>query len=133
MNRATRSKLAQYARHMRRHMPLSEKLLWNRFLRTYPMHFSPQILVGPYIVDFYCRKVKLSIELDGSQHYEENQMLYDEIRTTYLEMEGIKEMRFPNSDIYENFEGVCEAIHQEVEKRRNDLWTLSLEGLKNKH
>lgn len=133
MNRAIRSKLARYARHMRSNMPAAERLLWFHFLQDYPIRFSRQILVGPYIVDFYCRKVRLSIELDGSQHYEKKQMFYDEIRTNYLEMEGIKEIRFSNSDIYENFEGVCEVIHQEVEKRRNDLSIIPLALLKNKH
>lgn len=126
MNRAARSKLAEYARLMRRNMPPAEQILWYRFLRSYPVRFSRQILIGPYIVDFYCRKVRLSIELDGSQHYEEENRLHDEIRTTYLEMEGIKEIRFPNSYIRENFEGVCEFIHKEVQKRRNDYSEIPL-------
>lgn len=74
----------------------------------------------------------MSIELDGSQHYEESQRKYDEVRTTYLEMKGIKELRFPNSYMWDNFEGVCECIHQEVQKRRNDLWTIPLQLVKNK-
>ncbi|MBX9032560.1 endonuclease domain-containing protein [Gordonibacter massiliensis (ex Traore et al. 2017)] len=126
MNRAERSRLAEHARFMRRNMTAAEKKLWYQFLCDYPIRFSSQIIVGPYIVDFLSRKIKLSIELDGSQHYEESQRKYDEVRTTYLEMEGIKELRFPNSYIWDNFEGVCECIHQEVQKRRNDLWTIPL-------
>ena len=126
MNRAERSRLAEHARFMRRTMTAAEKKLWYQFLCDYPIRFSSQIIVGPYIVDFLSRKIKLSIELDGSQHYEESQRKYDEVRTTYLEMEGIKELRFPNSYIWDNFEGVCECIHQEVQKRRNDLWTIPL-------
>lgn len=79
------------------------------------------------------RKVRLSIELDGSQHYEENNRLHDEIRTIYLEMEGIKELRFSNSAIRENFEGVCELIHREVQNRRNDSSEISLSLLTKKH
>ena len=71
MNRAARTRLAERARYMRKNMTEAEKILWFRFLREYPIRFSNQIIVGPYIVDFYCRKVRLSIELDGSQHYEE--------------------------------------------------------------
>ena len=97
MNRAARTRLAERARYMRKNMTETEKILWFRFLREYPIRFSNQIIVGPYIVDFYCRKVRLSIELDGSQHYEEVHRKYDEIRTTYLEMEGIKELRFPGN------------------------------------
>ncbi len=95
MNRAERSRLAEHARFMRRNMTAAEKKLWYQFLCDYPIRFSSQIIVGPYIVDFLSRKIKLSIELDGSQHYEESQRKYDEVRTTYLEMEGIKELRFP--------------------------------------
>ena len=68
MNRSTRSKLAEYARYMRKNMPPAEKILWYQVLCNYPIRFSRQILVGPYIVDFYCKKARLSIELDGSQH-----------------------------------------------------------------
>ncbi|MBC2887975.1 endonuclease domain-containing protein [Gordonibacter massiliensis (ex Traore et al. 2017)] len=132
MNRAERSRLAEHARFMRRNMAAAEKKLWYQFLCDYPIRFSSQIIVGPYIVDFLSRKIRLSIELDGSQHYEESQRKYDEVRTTYLEMEGIKELRFPNSYIWDNFEGVCECIHQEVQKRRNDLWTIPLQLVKNK-
>lgn len=126
MNRSTRSKLAEYARYMRKNMPPAEKILWHQFLCNYPIRFSRQILVGPYIVDFYCKKARLSIELDGSQHYEKENRARDEIRTTYLEMEGIKELRFSNSDIRENLEGVCKLIHQEVQNRRNDFSEIPL-------
>ncbi|RDB58787.1 hypothetical protein C1878_16025 [Gordonibacter sp. 28C] len=132
MDRATRTLLAEHARFMRRNMTPAEKQLWYSFLRDYPIRFSNQIIIGPYIVDFLCRKVRLSVELDGSQHYEENHRRYDEIRTTYLEMEGIKELRFPNSYVRENLEGVCEAIHQEVQKRRNDLCAIPLDLVRNK-
>lgn len=132
MNRAKRSQLAEYARAMRKEMTDAEKRLWFNFLREYPIRFSNQIIVGPYIVDFYCRKVRLSIELDGSQHYESQYFEKDAIRTLYLEMHGIKELRFPNSYIFENFEGVCEVIHQEVENRRNDRCILPLSLLTSK-
>ena len=133
MNRTRRSLLAARAREMRRTMPPAEKKLWYCFLAEYPIHFSRQILVGPYIVDFFCRQARLSIELDGSQHYEERNLEYDAVRKMYLEMEGIKELRFPNSSIRENFEGVCETIHQEVQLRRNDVCTVPLSLLINKH
>ena len=91
MNRARRQLLSQRAENMRKQMTPAEKALWFRFLREYPLPFVAQKVIGEYIVDFYCRRVRLSIELDGDSHYE-------------------------------NFEGVCEAIHTEVEKRRNDLF-----------
>lgn len=132
MKREARSRLAKYAKEMRKNKTPAEKKLWLKFLREYPIHFSNQIIIGPYIVDFFCKKVRLSIELDGSQHYETKNREYDEIRTLYLEMNGIKELRFPNSYIWEDFDGVCEAIYNEVQKRRNDTITLPLTLLSKK-
>ena len=51
-------------------MTKEEKHLWNDFLRTYPIRFMRQKIIGRYIADFYCAKANLVIELDGSQHYE---------------------------------------------------------------
>lgn len=122
MNRARRQLLSQRAENMRKQMTPAEKALWFRFLREYPLPFVAQKVIGEYIVDFYCRRVRLSIELDGDSHYWGNHQRYDQIRTLYLETLEIKELRFTNTDVYENFEGVCEVIHTEVEKRRNDLF-----------
>lgn len=133
MSREMRSILAERARLMRRQMTDAERKLWLCFLREYPLSFVAQKVIGNYIVDFYCRKVRLSIELDGSQHYEKYQRAYDQTRTTYLEMLEIKELRFPNSYIFESFEGVCEMIHYEVEARRNDVIDIPLDLVKNKY
>lgn len=132
MDRETRAILAQRAALMRRYMTNAEKKLWLLFLREYQVPFVAQKVIGNYIVDFYCRKTRLSIELDGSQHYEPENLAYDRIRTSYLEMLEIKELRFPNTVVFENFEGVCEVIHNEVESRRNDRVSLPLSLVKNK-
>jgi len=113
-------------------MTPAERKLWFGFLYDYTIPFRTQKIVGPYIVDFFNNRVRLSIELDGSQHYEEENLRKDIIRSTYFEMLEIKELRFTNVDIWENFEGVCEVIHNEVQKRRNDLVDLPLELLLNK-
>lgn len=132
MDRETRAILAQRASMMRRYMTDAEKKLWLLFLREYQVPFVAQKVIGNYIVDFYCRKTRLSIELDGSQHYEPANLAYDLIRTSYLEMLEIKELRFPNTIVFENFEGVCEVIHNEVEARRNDKVSIPLSLVKNK-
>ena len=121
MSITRRQTLAQRAAYMRTHMTYAEKTLWFSFLREYPMHFVAQKVVGNYIVDFYCRKVRLSIELDGDSHYTSLQKKYDETRTTFLEMLEIKELRFTNTEVCENFSGVCEMIDMEVQARRNDV------------
>lgn len=121
MNTTRRKILAQRADSMRKQMTYAERRLWLSFLREYPISFVAQKVIGNYIVDFYCRKARLSIELDGDSHTNRRQEEYDRVRTTYLEMLEIKELRFTNNDVYENFEGVCEVIHAEVTNRRNDI------------
>lgn len=107
-------------------MTEAEKKLWFRFLSNYPINFVNQKIIGNYIVDFFCNKVRISIELDGSQHTSPAAKKYDQVRSTYLEMLEIKELRYPNSLLWSNFEGVCEDIHNEIQKRRNDLIRIPL-------
>lgn len=70
--------------------------------------------IGEYIVDFHCSKANLVIELDGSEHYEEDAIEYDKQRRSYLESLGLTVIRFTNTDIDRNFEGVCQAIEQTI-------------------
>ena len=85
---------------LRKNATKEENHLWYDFLRTYPVQFLRQKPFGPYIVDFYCHKAKLAIELDGSQHYEGNGPEQDKIRTAYLqEVEKIRVLRFTNLEI----------------------------------
>ena len=105
------------AQELRRNATREEQHLWYDFLKTYPVQFNRQKMLGKYIVDFYCDKARVAIELDGSQHYEENSLRYDEMRTRYLrEVEKIKVLRFTNHEVRTNFEGVCAAIDLEIRK-----------------
>ena len=70
--------------------------------------------MGNYIVDFYCHCAKLVIELDGSQHYEDDAKAYDQERTRFLGRQGLKVLRFANMDIDSRFESVCMAIMREL-------------------
>ena len=97
-------------------MTKEEKHLWYDFLRLYPVRFIRQKVIGRYVVDFYCAKANLVIELDGSGHYTEKGKQYDEERTAFLEGYGLKVVRIPNTEIYENFQGVCEYIDCLVEQ-----------------
>ena len=133
MDRPQRTLLAHRAKSMREQMTYAERQLWFSFLREYPTPFVAQKVIGSYIVDFYCRKARLSIELDGESHYTEEQKEYDRVRTTFLESMEIKELRFTNNEVRENLEGVCEAIHEEVLNRRNDIHDDLFQQLKNKH
>ena len=63
--------LVPLAKQLRKEMTKEERHLWYDFLRSYPVRFSRQKVLGKYIADFYCAEAKLVIELDGSQHYED--------------------------------------------------------------
>ncbi len=77
-------KLTENARRLRKGMTKEERRLWYDFLREYPIRFLRPKVIDDYIVDFYCAKAGLIIELDGSQHYEEAGRQYDGIRTERL-------------------------------------------------
>ena len=98
------------ARELRKNMTKEERHLWYDFLRSYPIRFSRQKVLGKYIADFYSAEAKLIIELDGSQHYEEWNVEKDAERTAFLEGYGLTIIRIPNNEVSRNFYGVCEYI-----------------------
>ena len=108
--------LVPLARQLRREMTKEERRLWYDFLRTYPVRFLRQRVIGNYIADFYCAQAKLVIELDGSQHYEADAAQKDAERTAFLEQYGLRVLRFANNEVNENFRGVCEYIDAMVKK-----------------
>jgi very-short-patch-repair endonuclease len=69
-------------------------------------------VIGPYIGDFFCASVKLVIELDGSQHFEDVGKLKDLERDKYLDSLGITVKRYSNNEINEDFEAVCSDVYQ---------------------
>ena len=109
--------LKSNARDLRKSMTKQERHLWYDFLKTYPVRIYRQKIVLNYILDFYCHSAKLGIELDGSQHYEDDTHLKDNQRTLILNNKGIKIIRFSNLDIDTNFNGVCEYIHNTIQNR----------------
>ena len=102
------------AKNLRKNMTPWERKLWYEFLRSYPVRFQRQKAIGNYIVDFYCAKAGLAVELDGGGHYEGKQLDKDNIRTAELEKAGLKIIRFCNLDIDTNFYDVCESIDSAV-------------------
>lgn len=109
--------LVPIAKSLRREMTKEEKKLWYDFLRTYPVNFQRQKIFGTYIVDFYCAKANLILELDGSQHYEEIAMEKDQMRDEFFAAEGIMVLRIPNTDIHRHFGEVCQMIDRIVRER----------------
>jgi len=104
------------AKTLRKNMTLWERKLWYEFLRSYPIRFQRQKAIGNYIVDFYCAKASLVIELDGGGHYTTEQIEKDKIRTKELEKMNLTIIRVCNLDIDNNFRGVCEYINLAVKK-----------------
>ena len=84
--RKLNSKLIPLARNLRKQMTKEERHLWYDFLKNYPVKFYRQRVIGKYIVDFYCAKAKLVVELDGSTHYSETNILKDQQRTNGLKL-----------------------------------------------
>ena len=113
-------RLTGSAQALRKGQTKEEATLWYRFLRQYSPQFRRQHPIGQYIVDFYCAKAKLVIELDGSQHYDAQGMEYDNVRTEFLESRGLKVIRFSNADIHLQFRNVCMAIDLVVKSRSNE-------------
>ncbi len=105
------------ARKMRKEMTPWESKLWFQFLRKYPVRFQRQKPIGHYIVDFYCAKANLVIELDGGGHYNPLSGKADQQRTDELENNGLMVLRFCNLDLDKNFCGVCTVIDETVQKR----------------
>lgn len=117
MDRKHNAYITTTARMLRKNMTKEEKHLWYDFLRFYPVKFYRQKVLGRYIVDFYCAKAKLIIELDGSQHYIDTGVYYDSIRTGFLEEYGLTVIRIQNFSVNRYFDGVCKYIDKEVKKR----------------
>ena len=110
MSKTHNKRLTPNARNLRKNMTKEERHLWYDFLKTLPVMVHRQKVIGPYIVDFYIASASLVIELDGSQHYEEDGAKQDAVRDAYLESQGLSILRIPNNAIQENFPGVCERI-----------------------
>ena len=98
------------ARELRRDDTVAEARLWNalRAHRLGGWKWKRQVPWGPYFLDFLCRDAGLAVEVDGGQHSE--QIDYDARRTRFIERSGLRVLRFWNSAVLENRDGVCLAI-----------------------
>ena len=118
MSRPLRSnpKTKHQAIRLRKDLTPAERKLWSRIRNNQlEVNFRRQHAIGNYIPDFCSPKAKLVIELDGSQHLEQEE--YDKERTELLEAQGYKVLRFWNNDVMNNIEGVILAIMNTLEKQ----------------
>jgi very-short-patch-repair endonuclease len=111
------------ARNLRKTMTFPERELWYHFLRGYPIRFQRQKPIGDYIVDFYCARAGLVVELDGPYHGIDRQMEDDAARTKALEQMGLYVLRFQNKDVVRNLYGVTLEIDRVVKERCEELGT----------
>jgi len=104
--------LKPFSQLLRKNTTDAERLVWSRIrgkqLKGY--QFYRQKIIGDYIVDFYCPKARLVIELDGGQHYTGEGKEKDRIRDCYMTDNGLQVLRFSDRDVLTQTEGVLEKI-----------------------
>ena len=113
-------RLTENSQRLRKEMTKEERHLWFDFLKDLPITVNRQKVIGRYVVDFYCAEADLVIELDGSQHFEQDGLTDDKKRDEYLRLKGLEVVRYPNNQINEDFEAVCVDILNRVEKSSLD-------------
>ncbi|KAA3636451.1 MAG: DUF559 domain-containing protein [Calditrichaeota bacterium] len=110
--------LKQLERNLRNNSTKSEIILWrylmNKQMRGYK--FSRQKPIGKYIVDFYCNRLKLVIEIDGITHSFETVRFKDFAKTRFLHLIGFDVLRFYDNDVLKNRDGVLLVINEYIDK-----------------
>ncbi len=111
------ARLTKYSQILRKEMTKEERHLWYDFLKKLTVTVNRQKVIDGYIVDFYCAEAKIVIELDGSQHYEEDAKQKDRIRDQHLAAMGIKVLRYTNLEVNKHFKAVCRDIQNQINAR----------------
>jgi len=99
------------AQALRANMTEPKKVVWE-YLKKHPLGFRRQHPFNNYVLDFYCHREKISIEIDGESHSALDQKEHDEVRTEFIKGLGIKEVRFKNEHILNQFEYVLKQIEE---------------------
>ncbi len=102
--------LMKRAKWMRKNMTDAENKLWSDFLQNHKFRILRQRPIDNYIVDFYCPKTRVVIEIDGDDHYSKSGVEYDKERTSILEGYGLQVIRFTNDEVMNQFRDVCKKI-----------------------
>jgi very-short-patch-repair endonuclease len=94
----------------------AERLFWSKVRRKQlkGYQFYRQRIIGNYIVDFYCPKARLIIEIDGGQHYNDEEIKKDKIRDNYMREHGLKVLRFSDGEVFENLDGAIGKIYENL-------------------
>ena len=113
----TNESLKKYAVEMRKNQTDEEKKVWYQILKGRTPKFHRQRIIGNYIVDFYCPQLRLAIEIDGYQHFYEENIEYDSKRTEYIESQDIYILRFENTEVNKDIEYVRFIIDNACDAR----------------
>ena len=110
------TKLKHRSQELRKNMTDAERLLWSklRMRQLKGLQFYRQRIIGDYIVDFYCPKANLIIELDGGQHYTEEGMAKDKKRDDFLQGSGFKVLRFSDSEALESLDSLLRKVYENL-------------------
>ncbi len=102
--------------YLRNNATNTERILWSKLKekQLFGQKFRRQHGIGPFIVDFYCPECKLAIEIDGATHWTREAKEYDRRREEYIGRYGVHFLRFTNSAVVENLDGVLMAIAEAV-------------------
>jgi very-short-patch-repair endonuclease len=122
--------LKNLSRNLRNNMTDAERLLWSRIRHRQVKGslFYRQKIIGDYIVDFYCPKATLVIEVDGGQHYSAQGLEKDKKRDAYLTRSGLKVLRFTDTDVLTGIDSVMEMIWNYIDGKISPVPSLSKRG-----
>jgi very-short-patch-repair endonuclease len=109
-------KIKENRRNLRKSQTKEELIFWVQVKdrRFHGYKFRRQYSIGSFIADFYCPRLKLVIEIDGGQHYEDKNIEKDLQRTAYFESLGIKVKRYTNIDIKNNLSGAMDDLLSQI-------------------
>jgi very-short-patch-repair endonuclease len=110
----------QKRRDLRKEMTSAEGIIWSR-IRNHRIgyKFRRQFSIGAYVADFYCSELKLVVEIDGGQHFEDDAVEYDKARTKYFNDLGISVVRYTNADVKRNLVSVINDLMGQCEKLKD--------------
>jgi len=104
-------------------MPKGEILLWQELKnKQFDYKFRRQYGINNYVIDFYCPKIKLGIEIDGSTHHQNDQINYEEQRQKHIESKGIRLERFNSQEIFEDINSVINQIYVLCKEQEGKLF-----------
>jgi len=121
MKRKHNPTLTPSARTLRKAMTPQETRLWYGFLQDYPIRILRQKVIDRFIVDFYCSKARLVIEIDGKQHETKQGSAHDLERTLYLAGYGLTVLRLSNAAVDADYANVCEVIDMTIRQKLSEI------------